>query len=276
VLYVGRGAAVSDQPVDPAPTIPTGIMPDVPGIKSRLPLSPVMYQLACRLALLAKSEAPPYQPTMALPMGAVIHAAASLEAFLNEAISAYSEARPEIAGPLEAIDRLEVDGKWLVAAHLVYGRSFAKGEEPFQSFSALVKLRNALVHYRAPFVEREATLGKLEERLKTRFQFTEPEMPPGPFENMKLRADWPIRILNADCARWACMTARNMALAWSEMRGPLERRLTDYHWSAAFLDGRGAGPFPAEVPSIVVNAGPTPAVVDLAPVLRPETPATEE
>jgi hypothetical protein len=108
------------------------------------PLSPTMYALACHLAHLAQQDS--FKPVMAFPIGAVVHATASLEAFLNEEMARRIAIQPEWAHPLGALDRLNLEDKWVIAAQLLNGQTFSNTAEPFQSFQALMKLRNELVH----------------------------------------------------------------------------------------------------------------------------------
>lgn len=49
-------------------------------------------------------------------------------------------------GEADAFDKLSVQGKWLLLPRLLAVPSFDSGAQPYQSFSALIKRRNALAH----------------------------------------------------------------------------------------------------------------------------------
>lgn len=53
------------------------------------------------------------------------------------------------AYPLEEFDKLSITGKWLFLPKIIGSASFDPGREPFQSFRALARTRNSLVHYKA-------------------------------------------------------------------------------------------------------------------------------
>lgn len=68
---------------------------------------------------------------------------ASLEAHINVI------AKDILSGKiLENFDQLSIEGKWLYLPLLSGVSSFNPGIQPFQDFSALIKIRNALVHYK--------------------------------------------------------------------------------------------------------------------------------
>jgi hypothetical protein len=68
-----------------------------------------------------------------------------LEAFIN--IIASQELNPK--SMLIEFDKLNIEGKWLFLSKIL-GKTdtFNKGEEPYQTFTKIVKWRNALVHFK--------------------------------------------------------------------------------------------------------------------------------
>lgn len=82
------------------------------------------------------------------------------------------------------------------------------GEEPFQSASLLVRLRNALVHFKPEWQEHEEP-HKFKSQLK------------GRFEDSQLGGDpwYPNKCLGAGCASWACDTATALADEWWQRMG---------------------------------------------------------
>ena len=93
-------------------------------------------------------------------LAAVVMAAASCEAFINELgehIPVLAEATARMPTALidfaTAFNRIEsergpVTLKYLIASLTLQGRMFIAGEPPFQGFSELVRLRNGLMHLR--------------------------------------------------------------------------------------------------------------------------------
>jgi hypothetical protein len=76
---------------------------------------------------------------------ALVHilCAASLEAHIN------SRGKSRLSGKiLGAFEHFQLESKWLVLPKLLGLAGFDPGQEPFQSFAVLVRLRNSLVHYR--------------------------------------------------------------------------------------------------------------------------------
>jgi hypothetical protein len=188
-----------------------------------------------------------------------MHATSSLEAFLNEEIEKTSRMQPTWNDSLAALERLEVHQKWMVVPRLLFGRTFERGAEPFQSFRTLFKLRNELVHYR-PLTREAGFMPSFAAELRGRFKLSEPEPHPA-FETVL--TDWQNKVLNRECARWACVTARLMVLKWYELSGWEQgRKYADWEWSANLIDGNAADEPPSGVVSLQV--GPELTVVDLA------------
>ena len=226
-----------------------------------LPLSMMMYQLAslaAHSAAIAPSE-PPWLPRIAMPIDAVVNAATALEAFLNEQMAYPIASNPqEWKGPLNAAERLtSVEDKWLLVSRLLFGRTFDSGREPFQSFRLLVKLRNELVHYKPAFQTGD-NMPSFATGLESKFAFSRPAVPEA-FAEMgvtRVLEDWQTIILNAACARWACLTARKMVLAWHDLSGSTEhaKAIADWQWSEAYLEGNKPA-FPDSIESLVVAPG---------------------
>ena len=83
---------------------------------------------------------------------ATVHilSAAALEAHVNAQADSLLGGRkvPNGGKLLEYFDRLPLDGKWLLLPRFLGKRGFDPGAQPFHGFTELVKLRNALVHYK--------------------------------------------------------------------------------------------------------------------------------
>jgi|HubBroStandDraft_6_1064221.scaffolds.fasta_scaffold585820_2 hypothetical protein len=176
------------------------------------PLSPELYLLACHLA--KRSAREEGLTSVSFPLATVIHAATSLEAFINEELEHSRAHRPEWSEIYDEFERDKILPKWLVLAKLLCGKTFDKGREPFQSFKLLIDLRNGLVHYKPKYVER-ARYGELPSFAKplgSHYAFSE------------LASDrihrWEDRVLNYGCARWACETNRAMVVEWYRLTAP--------------------------------------------------------
>lgn len=79
-------------------------------------------------------------------MTAVVAVAQGLEAFIN--VQASQRLSRTL---LEAVEPLGLETKWRVVTLLATGQEWDRGRQPFQDFCTLVKLRNALVHYKPRF-----------------------------------------------------------------------------------------------------------------------------
>lgn len=72
-----------------------------------------------------------------------IFCAAALEAYINKKSAIFLNGKL-----LDNFDKLSLEGKWLFLPNLFSQTSFNPGEQPFQGFSHLIKIRNKLVHYK--------------------------------------------------------------------------------------------------------------------------------
>lgn len=102
-------------------------------------LEPIYIQLEGAEDDLGKSYGPFLQSLAATH----ILSAASLETHIN--IQAKSLLTAKV---LDLFEPFSLEAKWLFLSKLIDGIGFNPGKEPFQSFSALVKFRNKLVHYK--------------------------------------------------------------------------------------------------------------------------------
>ena len=86
----------------------------------------------------------------------IVFSVISLEAFLNEAREVAHDVRdnpsePEVVAAfsrlMEDADRLSLESKFILSNWLLTGKRADTGSPPYQDFSLLVNLRNALVHF---------------------------------------------------------------------------------------------------------------------------------
>ena len=149
-------------------------------------------------------------------IGAVMLAVGSLEGTINELLGDAAEhpggraaqlpdgvrERLSCASTLDSVDRAAVLDKYQVAL-LVAGKSgFDPGQQPYQDAALLVRLRNALVHYRPEWtvtIGWEKEVEKLEKQLRGKFQVNPLTGAGNPF--------FPDRCLGSGCAKWSATTA---------------------------------------------------------------------
>ena len=112
-------------------------------IRARRPLEVHLWQLAQEHAERAQDATDPVE--MQQTIGAVVMAAACLEAYINSALIEKLH-RPED----DLWKRLET--KWEDAAKEI-DQPFDKGKPPFRDFRWLIDLRNWVLHYRPKFTE---------------------------------------------------------------------------------------------------------------------------
>jgi hypothetical protein len=161
-------------------------------------------------------------------IGAVIFSAAALEAAANELFSDASDnpasIRPvdEVAAKrLGALWRADVPRtaaypileKYAIALLLTDRAGFDTGTEPWQSASALVKLRNALIHYEPEWVPMPGgdQTHSFEKSLRGKF----PENPLAPADSPY----YPAKLLGHGCAQWAVRTALVFSTEFSKRMG---------------------------------------------------------
>jgi len=68
---------------------------------------------------------------------------AALEAHINKIASSCMKSKM-----FDHYEKLPIEGKWLLLPQLLGKTGFDPGQQPFQDFSHLIKIRNALVHYK--------------------------------------------------------------------------------------------------------------------------------
>lgn len=86
-------------------------------------------------------------------MTVIVLLAQALEAFIN--VVAHARLSPAL---WQSVERMELKPKLLVVTRLVTGQEWNKGEQPFQDFSRLIRLRNDLVHYKPRFEAKPAMI----------------------------------------------------------------------------------------------------------------------
>jgi hypothetical protein len=160
-------------------------------------------------------------------VSAILSAVAFLEAFVNETFSDAADSpvgtyrtegldtatidrmRQFWSGGVVTIERsITVLQKYQLALVCADMPQLEAGHEPAQSVTALVALRNALVHF-MPETQGDDSVHRLEKVLKGRL--TPNRQGIGPL--------YPNGVLAAGGASWACSAAMNLVIEWQQLLG---------------------------------------------------------
>jgi hypothetical protein len=84
---------------------------------------------------------------------ALISAVAAVEAFINEVtfgspVRLYFKDSPLWSLDQDWLQEIDVRAKLVIIPQLLFGKTFNRGEQPFQNFTTLVKARNDVIHYK--------------------------------------------------------------------------------------------------------------------------------
>ena len=134
----------------------------------------------------------------------VMLAIASLESNINEYLSEPDTALPNLPGNsnhsiLALIEKKPILEKYQHVLSFRGKEEYPTGKPPYQDADALVKLRNALVHFKPEWHDEQELHRKIERRLKGRF-----EINPAIGENGVF---FPQQCMSYGCTKWAVNTA---------------------------------------------------------------------
>ncbi|HVS88590.1 MAG TPA: hypothetical protein VHF01_10275 [Candidatus Acidoferrum sp.] len=127
--------------------------------------APRLFEVARDAAFVEQPSGP--RQGLALGLTGVVFAAASLEALINEVTDLAEIELQEGGGDkllqafVDAISeaeesRVSVGLKFIISSIVLTGRSYPRGEQPYQDFSLLMNLRNAIMHLRPTTLVRVA------------------------------------------------------------------------------------------------------------------------
>lgn len=180
-----------------------------------------------------KPAASDVEPDQRDALVAIVFSAATLEAFINEAIalaSSLMQSWTQISAQVHGHkvtdpvverfytllheaddDRMALGLKYNLASIAFTGKPFVKGEQPYQDFELLITLRNWIVHLKSRdqfYVSGPATGEYIVEP---------PQIIKEAFRSRHLidstrtsKMSWTRQISTRACARWACNTASHM------------------------------------------------------------------
>jgi hypothetical protein len=145
-------------------------------------------------------------------LGGIVFSVAFIEATINEFfLMGIEEAEPYLLGynkayveALKAVwgsntESLNILQKYELALAVCKRPAFSRGMNPYQDMAAVIKLRNAIVHYKQGWRRADEELA-IEQVLDGKFQESAFATQYEPF--------FPARCLSYGCARWCVLSAR--------------------------------------------------------------------
>ena len=161
----------------------------------------------------------------------ILFAATALEALINEvadlACTASLEDPPSVKAfgdLMKEIDksRVSIEGKYLLAKWVLSGQAYDKGAQPYQDFTMLIKLRNAVAHVKAfedvRFEEETGIsiqLPKPVRNLEAKNILAVHDVPED-LKHVPMSVSWIGLVCTRAVGRWACNAASAIALSLVE------------------------------------------------------------
>jgi hypothetical protein len=183
-----------------------------------LGLSRSFYETAYELtAAMTRGEA---AQVVKNPSAVIVLVTSCLEAYLSEFLALFRELEPDKwETAISRLDRKDPRTRWIETPQIFTSRTFDTASEPFQSFHALICLRNSLVHYSPRFRTPTEFPSKTIRALNTKFAFSH-----------EGNTDWTAQVLNLECARWGCRTAKAMIRRLHELAGGTDMSGWPHPW----------------------------------------------
>jgi hypothetical protein len=146
----------------------------------------------------------------------VMLATASLESNINEYLCEPDDVFPNLSGEspnalVKLLEQKSILEKYQAVLSFRGVAEYPAGEPPYQDVDALIKLRNALVHFKPEWHDEQELHRKIEGRLKGRF-----EINPAIGENGVF---FPQQCMSYGCTRWAVNTSLAFMKNFSERSG---------------------------------------------------------
>ncbi len=150
----------------------------------------------------------------------VMLATASLESNINEYLGEPEKLWPNLTETaphtlVQLLEQKSILEKYQAVLSFRGLPQYPAGEAPYQDVDALIKLRNALVHFKPEWHDEQALHKKIEGRLKGRF-----EINPAIGENGVF---FPQQCMSYGCTKWAVNTALEFMKDFSERSGLIYR-----------------------------------------------------
>lgn len=146
----------------------------------------------------------------------ILSSVASLEAFVNEVVFGSDElfghqSTDMVRMTIELMERHPLLKKLEILTVLNGKPKPDMGKRPGQDVSALVELRNGLVHFRPEWMEKQQRHAKLGERLRNKFGLS-------PFFDYN-EPLFPRACMSYGCAKWAVESVRDFVLEVADANG---------------------------------------------------------
>jgi hypothetical protein len=141
---------------------------------------------------------------------------ASLESNINEYLCEPEQVFPKLPGEsphtlVQLLEKKSILEKYQTVLSFLGCSEYSAGEAPYQDIDALIKLRNALVHFKPEWHDEQELHRKIEGRLKGRF-----EINPAIGENGVF---FPQQCMSYGCTKWAVNTTLSFMKDFSGRSG---------------------------------------------------------
>jgi len=146
----------------------------------------------------------------------VMLATASLESNVNEYLCEPEQVFPNLLGEsphllVQLLEQNSILEKYQAVLSFRGIAEYPAGEPPYQDVDALIKLRNALVHFKPEWHDEQELHRKIEGRLKGRFEINPAIGDNGVF--------FPQQCMSYGCTRWVVQTSLDFMRDFSERSG---------------------------------------------------------
>jgi len=167
---------------------------------------------------------PFYDEILSFSTGCIFTCVASLESYANELFVDYEKNFPSMRSEImerlwEFFEQKPLLEKFEFALLLRQAPKLDKSNHPYQDIDALIKLRNALTHFKPEWDDEQVVHSKVSARLKGRFV-------PSPFmgEGDPL---FPKRWATHGCTKWAVSSCLDFVYEFEKLSG-IEHRFTKF------------------------------------------------
>ena len=174
----------------------------------------MLFNVACDHA--RRIQAPPRESSQKPALVSIVFSVLTLEAFLNELAEFAHDTdirKPEVVDVLTEFlmdaerSNASLETKLTIGNWILTGTRLKRGEQPFQDFALLARLRNDLVHFKANArFEDGVSKGKMHANLFDKFRDKKILA-----ENMEGdELSWSVLVQTKAVAEWSCKTAARM------------------------------------------------------------------
>jgi hypothetical protein len=157
-----------------------------------------------------------FDEILSYSIACVLTTVAGLEAYINEVFIDHPKYFPDLQTHVmnelwKRLERQEIMEKYQVALNLLYRPAIEAGSEPYQSVLLLIRLRNALVHFKPEWPDEQVAHSKLSDSLARKFT-------PSPYFHTS-EPVFPRRWATYDCNRWAVESTLDFVRRFEALAG---------------------------------------------------------